>query len=376
MTSTLLKAFAATAILASAQHTFAYTTWTCLGSDVKWESNSIELRLGQISFANANWRDSLVNAMQNFNKNPSNFRYRYSLNDNNLNINNGQNEIWFSSDMDVIGVGHYKTFIQIDCIDYWYFGKDVEITEVDMVWNSTNRQLHWSMNKTFLWPYGGNYRPFQNTAMRGFATGAGLDNSSGSYNLMGDENRHINANGSIARAYLGEDAANGLVYLYRLTTAPAEDLSISHFKKIGVAQGGGGWADAVSVHGRTVLRTSTGGSLSSQLRSGEVTYWVEPGQTVRLELTYENNGRSTHTEDVNFYVSSNDLVTTGDRYIGSTTMTLARNTVFTTYHTVTLPSNLVRGREYWLGAVIDANGTLGEMTNINNASYVPIYIRP
>ena len=127
-------------------------------------------------------------------------------------------------------------------------------------------------------------------------------------------------------------------------------------------------------HAKTVLRTSGGGALASFTSGGETVYRVNRGQTIRVELTYENNGKTTRTEDVGWYVSTNPLITTADRLVRTSNMTLGRNTVYTTWHYVTIPSNLTRGANYWVGAIVDRNGSLGEMTEANNASYLPIRI--
>jgi hypothetical protein len=41
---------------------------------------------------------------------------------------------------------------------------------------------------------------------------------------------------------------------------------------------------------------------------------------------------------------------------------------------VTIPNDLVRGQNYWLGAVMDRTGALSEMSEVNNATYIPIRI--
>jgi hypothetical protein len=109
--------------------------------------------------------------------------------------------------------------------------------------------------------------------------------------------------------------------------------------------------------------------------NGETGYYVSRSQVVRFELSYENNGKNTQSSsDVRYYLSTNNLITTSDTQIGSATFGLSRNTVLTTYVTLTIPSNLTSGVTYWLGGVIDADGSLAEMTESNNATYLPIRI--
>ena len=49
-------------------------------------------------------------------------------------------------------------------------------------------------------------------------------------------------------------------------------------------------------------------------------------------------------------------------------------TLYTSSRTITVPSNLNRGQTFWLGTVIDRNGSLSEMTEADNAAYIPTRI--
>lgn len=361
-----IKALALASLCVLTQQASAYSTWSCLGEKMKWDTNTVTMRLASNSFANSSWRSSMTTAISRVNQNPSRFRFNSSYPDSSVGVDNGQSEAWFTSDQSLLGGAPARAFVQMDCVDYWIFGTDVEITEADVIFDN-GVSYTTSMSKTSLWSHGGSFRPFQTTAIHELGHGAGLAHTNNTYNIMGQDWDHIHANGNAARSYLGEDAAHGLVYLYGTTSGSAEDLGITHFKRTGSS-------GQYSAHGPTVLRTSTGGALSSFIQNGERVYRVNRGQTVRLELTFENNGKTTRTEDVGYYVSTNNYISTGDRLIGSGNMTLGRNTVYTTYRTVTIPWDLTRGANYWLGAVIDRNGSLSEMTEANNASYLPIRI--
>jgi hypothetical protein len=164
---------------------------------------------------------------------------------------------------------------------------------------------------------------------------------------MGTDWTHIHANGSTARSYLGEDAANGAVYLYGTTTAVAEDLALTHWKYLGTS-------GEYSTHQKTRVYTNTGGSLPTFTVSGETGYYVSKGQVVRFELTYENNGKNTQSSsDVRYYVSTNDTISTGTR------RSAARPSAWPQHGAHDLrdahdPEHLTSGVTYWLGAVIDA----------------------
>lgn len=362
----IIKLLALASVCGLAHQASAYNTWSCLGEKMKWDTNSVQMRLASNSFSNTSWRSSMTTAISRVNQNPSKFRFTSYYPDTGVSVDNGQSEAWFTSDQGLLGGAPARAFVQMDCVDYWIFGKDVEITEADVIFDN-GESYTTSMNKSSLWSHGGPSRPFQTTAIHELGHGAGLAHTNNTYNVMGSDWTHIHANGSTARSYLGEDSAHGLVYLYGTTSGAAEDLAVTHFKRTG--------ADGeYSTHGPTVLRSSTGGSLSSFISGGERVYRVNRGQSVRLELTFENNGKTFQNRNVGYYVSTNNIVSTFDRLLESANMSLGRNTVYTTYRTVTVPSDLVRGRTYWLGAVIDRTGALIEMTEANNATYIPIRI--
>lgn len=362
----MIKMLALASLCGLAQQASAYNTWSCLGEKMKWDSNSVQMRLASLSFSNPSWRGSMNTAISRVNQNPSRFRFISQYPDTGVSVDNGQSEAWFTSDQGLLGGAPARAFLQMDCVDYWIFGKDVEITEADVIFDN-GESYTTSMTASSLWSHGGSFRPFQTTAIHELGHGAGLAHTNNTYNVMGQDWTHIHSNGSTARSYLGEDSAHGLVYLYGTTSGAAEDLAVTNFKRTG-ANG------QYSTHGPTIMTNSFGGALGSTGSGINRVYRVNRGQTVRLELTYENNGRSNQYQDVGYYVSTNSIVSTFDRLLATQNMTLNRNTVYTSFRTLTIPNDLVRGRTYWLGAVIDRNGSLAEMTEANNSTYIPIRI--
>jgi hypothetical protein len=357
----------ALALMGVAAQAHAYTTYTCLGEKLNWTATTQTMSYSGVSFPSGSWRTSLDTAIDRVNQSPAAFRFNKAYNDSSVGLDNGQNEAWFSSDPAVLAGAPAITYWQYDCIDYWLFGKDVEFTEADVIFD-VNEAYTTSMTATSLWSYGGAYRPFQTTAIHELGHALGLGHVNYTYNIMGSDWTHIHANGGTARSYLGEDAANGDVYLYGTTSAAAEDLGLTHWKYLGTS-------GEYSTHQKTRVYTSTGGALPTFTVSGETGYYVSKGQVVRFELTYENNGKNTQSSsDVRYYVSTNNLISTADTQIGSATFGLSRNTVLTSYVTLTIPTNLTSGVTYWLGGVIDADSSLAEMTESNNATYLPIRI--
>ncbi|MFK8029835.1 MAG: hypothetical protein AB8G18_06315 [Gammaproteobacteria bacterium] len=363
-TITKLAALALTALCAS--QASAYTTWTCQGEKAKWDSNTVNLRYSSVSFPAGSWRNSINAAMDRVNDNPSNFRYTRSYGDTSLGLDNGQNETWFSSSASVLNGNPAVAYVYRDCVDYWIFGLDNEIVEADIIYSSAVNYTT-SMSTSSLWGYSGAARPLQTTAIHELGHGAGLKHTANTYNIMGTDWTHIHANNLTARSYLGEDAANGLVYLYGTKSNAGQDIAVTHYKRTGAS-------GEYSSHGKTRLTTSGGGNLSTLTISGETGYRVNKGQTIRAEFTYENNGRTTQNQDVRFVVSTNKYITTYDTTLKTTTKSVGRNTVYTTTDSITIPANLNSGQNYWIGVIFDANGTLAETTEANNATYLPIRV--
>jgi hypothetical protein len=344
-----------------------YTTWECLDVTLDWSTNSVTLRYASASFPAGVWRTALDTAIDRVNQNPSPFRFSKSYNDGAQALDNGENEAWFSDAPDLLNGSPAITYTQYDCIDYWIFGKDVEITETDVIFDS-DENFTTSMTRGDLIEYGGALRPFQTTAIHELGHALGLAHTNNTYNIMGWDWQHIHVNGTTARSYLGEDAANGTVFLYGTTNGAAEDLGVVHWK----------YRDAsgeYSRHRKTRVTDNNGGALDTFTVNGETGYEVSRGQTVKLELTYENNGK-THQPgaDARLYVSTNDTISTADTELARDAIDINRNTVYTKSTSVVIPNNLTVGRVYYLGAVIDADGSLAEMTESNNATYLPIRI--
>ncbi|MCA9468463.1 MAG: hypothetical protein KC643_23895, partial [Nitrospira sp.] len=94
------------------------------------------------------------------------------------------------------------------------------------------------------------------------------------------------------------------------------------------------------------------------------------------EMSYENLGSGCKNNvPVKYYISTNDLITTWDRHIGTGSVSVCRNTVYTTKNTtLTIPNDLTSGANYHIGAIIDPDNAIAESNEANNSSYVGIRI--
>jgi len=97
-----------------------------------------------------------------------------------------------------------------------------------------------------------------------------------------------------------------------------------------------------------------------------------------MELTLENNGeQNTETPSFGFYLSTNDIISTGDTKLGSVIgLSLGRGLPLETYYTITIPSSTVAG-DYFLGGYIDDEDAIVEYSlspNLNNFTFYPIRV--
>lgn len=367
MRTTIVMLTAAAAVLCWSDPAHAYGWSTCLGEKLKWSSNSKTLRGNSTSFPAGYWFNGLQDAVNKFNLNPSKFRYSLTSEGGGVGRNNGQTEVWGDTGSILDGAPAIA-YSYWTC--YWFFGDHVEMDEVDVIFDYGSPWI-WTANtsKSSLSTYTGSLRPLQTTGAHEFGHGLKLNHVNYEYNIMGFDFEHIHVNGSTARAYMGEDAADGSVYLYGARSGSWEDVAVVHWKYSGAS---GEYSD----HTKTRVYTSTGGALPTFTVNGETGYRVNRGQTVRLELTYENMGKTTQDPvQVGFFVSTNDYISTLDRRIGGMSLSLGRGDVYTTFANVTIPNDLTANTNYWLGAVVDENGAITEIVEWNNATYIPIRVQ-
>lgn len=318
----------------------------------KWLTTHVTMRASGGSFpVGSSYRSALGTIVARFNANPSDFWFTQRYDDSSCSFMNTQSEVWFTDDSD------YDP-----AVTHWWIDIFTNRTvEADVVFYNGEAYTT-SMNKTSLIPFGGSSRPFQTTALHEYGHVAGLGHESDEYNIMGDDWTHIHCNGSTARSYLGEDAADGLIHLYTTEDdRDSQDVSVSLFKYLG--RNG-----EYSTHTKCVMYSAGGTVLPSTGFNGQRRYAVNNGQQVRFEYTLENSGESTKTGRIGFYLSTNSTITTADRLVATRTFSLTRDDVVTQYSTLTIPSDLISGTTYYLGAIIDDDGLIVE-TDESNAMY-------
>lgn len=369
---TLIPAALFAACLSAPAQAYSYLICdTPLGDEVlNQSSNSMTVRSSPTGFPSGAWRDGIIDAISRFNRNSSKFTYKHAVDSGGVGLSNGQNEIWGSTNQDILDGAPAIAISTYEC--YWAFGVVANMLEGDIVFDYTDNSdnpFEWTptSKKSVLKSYAGSQRLMQGTAVHELGHAAGLQHENDEYNVMGSDYTHLHTNGPDSVAYIGEDTGRGMVFLYGTDSGATKDAGLSHWRYSG--------ADGeYSEHARTRMFNSGGVELSQTEVNGEPRYNVVRGNQVRLEMTYENNGRTSLSNVVvKYYISTNDTISTSDRHIGSRTIgTLGANDVLTDTKTLTIPSNLDPNRNYWIGAVINPDKSFSESFRANNATYIGI----
>jgi hypothetical protein len=362
--------YAAAAVVLSltAAPAMAFSVGTCFGVPMKWPTNNVTFRPSDVSFPAGYWRGGLNRTIDLFNHNPTPFWFALSSDVNGLGLGNGENEVWGSTDPAILGGAPAIAYWWDTCISI--FGTVIaERDESDVIFDYGS-PFQWTADelKSSLIMYTGTQRQLQSTGIHEFGHASGLLHVNSEYNIMGADFQHIWVNGSSANGYLGEDASDGEVFLYGLWGVNFQDLSVAHWK-YSFANGQYSW------HAKTGMYNSSGTLLAGADINGEAGYKVRPGQSVRAEFTFENSGESTQVVNVAYYLSTNDVISTGDRLLATTSMSLGRSDVLTYQHPLTIPRDAVRGKKYWIGAIVNYDNAVGESKTSNNATYIPVRVR-
>lgn len=345
----------ALATLIATTSSFASTWQMCGATRVKWAANGYTMRASAAGFPVGAWRTALDATRARFNQSPSRMRYYVQWDEPGVALGNGQSEVWWSNGFGAPAV----------CYTWW--NGSCQLVEADIMFDNTVAYST-STTKTALTPYGGASRPFRTTAMHELGHAQGLGHTSDRYSIMGQDWDHIHANGSTATAYPGGDAVAGSVTTYGIIAGALEDVGVAHWRRTGAS-------GAYSTHDRIRVMNTSNVELGKFFSGGQPVYNVNKGQTVKLEMTYENMGKTSPiTTNLAFYVSTNDTISNIDTFLGNGSVTLSRGTATTNNSFLVIPNNLVSGTTYYLGVIIDSTGSYGEYVEGNNATYTAIRV--
>jgi hypothetical protein len=189
--------------------------------------------------------------------------------------------------------------------------------------------------------------------------------------------------------YLGEDAASGLIAMYGKDDGADEDVSVSHWRygdKLAARDG-----SQFSLHHRARLFDGNNQELNHacpyrhpDLDGLPLTDCPEPGfqvtrgQRVRLELTYENAGKTTPIAILaRYYLSTDNRIDDSDLLLKTQAYSIKRDSKPSTLSApLKIPKNVMPGQDYWLGCRIALKRkSLKEYNLNNNAAYLGINIK-
>jgi hypothetical protein len=361
---------AAGLLIATTGHAMAFATNSCSGQKIKWNTNGPTLNVSDVSFPAGYWRNGIQRSASLTNANPSPFFFPIATDTGGLGLSNNQNEVWGTTDNSLLADAPARAFLRWNC---FIVGSTItsNIIEADVIFDY-RAPFQWTADelKASIIRYGGTLRQLQGTAVHEFGHALGLNHVNTEYNIMGADFEHIWANGVQARGYLGEDASDGTVFLYGLWSANYEDLGVSHWK-YSFASG------EYSRHVKTGITKTNGAALPTSIVAGETVYSVKRGQSVIVEFTYENNGKTTKVVNTGWYISANNVISRTDRLLATNTgMSLGRGDVLTYKRTVQIPNNMTVNTNYWLGTIVDKNSVVSDNVPSNNATYIPIRVVP
>lgn len=338
----------------------AYEYYKSGGSKIYWRDESVKMRMSEVSFPEGSiWSEAFEEAVDRWYDNPSPLYFFTDYGDGSVSTNNSQNEVWFSDDQNILDGAPAICLV-------WNSG--TKITAADVVYDA-DFDFTVSESPSRSVAYTGSERTFVSTTIHELGHALGLDHENDEYSALGESWSHLSRNGETLHFYPGEDACDGAVFLYGSVSSGYQDVSVTHWKYKGRS-------GEYSTHERTEVYSSSGVPLT--VRSGtdeDPAYEVTKGQVVKAEFTFENNGRSTQTPTVGWYLSVNNTISTGDTLLDTTTPTIGRNDVYTTSNTITIPTTLTSGTYYWLGVVIDKDDVIGERNESNNATHIRIYVK-
>lgn len=225
------------------------------------------------------------------------------------------------------------------------------------------------------WPYGSDGRSIMGTAVHEGGHCLGMAHENTLYNMMGEDWSHVTRQDLTTYYGPGEDLSDGLIDLHGERSGGSDT-----YRDVGATVLRYEFADgAYSDHQFGVLRDPSSGTTLPVVGSfeGQDTFEVVAGETVEMELTFENNGeQGTETPNIGFYLSTNSLISTSDTLLRTDTgYSLGRGAPYEVTENVTIPIDTVPGN-YFLGAYIDHDNLIGETTAQNNIAYYPVSVLP
>lgn len=230
--------------------------------------------------------------------------------------------------------------------------------------------------------HGGSGRSMESMLIHELGHVTGFWHTGDQYNIMGDAQRHSHTNGNNVQYYVGEDLSTGLAALYGKGTQNRQDVSATTWKWAGTSSPSNTPSGAYSDHERTklyeqgtdieldfVLQRPTGGSEFEKI------YLVDPGQRIDAAFTLENNGEDFQRVFQNYMLSNDNFISAADRTLHFKLVGLNRDSVLNWKEGIYIPDDVIPGKQYWLGVMLDIDNRLTEIREDNNSASLRIQVR-
>jgi len=311
---------------------------TCNDKKQHWKSDQASMYLSTTSFPiGGQWDLHTQYMMSEWNAvGGSNFRFFVGRDtDGSHSSSNGKNEVYFEYKPSESYLGVTRS--RMTC--YWLFGTHYGYDEADI---GINTRYSWTLSD-FTGSTTGSPYNFELVMLHELGHAAGLLHYDGRPDTM---NTYYYNGGSIGHYHNVEPHADdrwGLRVLYP-DSSTDRDVSASRFYNTG-----GGSSSSNKVR-------TTGGSWVTS---------VGRGSQYDLEYTMENLGTQSETAYVNFYISTNSYISTGDTFIGSSGWNLPSGSYVTADKRITIPNSLSPGT-YYIGYKADPNNNIAESSESNN----------
>jgi hypothetical protein len=326
------------ALAANSAHAFIYHY--CNDTNSKWESNSAGYQIMRYSIPSGSQRD--IDVVYSFNE----WNAVYGMYDVfswssgtadpvSIDHDNGVNQIYYGTNAGMDGALGV-TYVRYSSSCFWWFD-DQWIVEADVAING-EFAFEWGNPACDTYSTGN-----RTTIIHEMGHALGLEHDDSHMNLMMTSDGEGKYCGTHTISPHPDDAEGGR-FLYGSGNT-SHDLGASEFRLIG---------------SNNVDRNTSPG-----------TTYLCPGNSYTFRWSVGNMGNVGDGYQVDWYLSTNNIISTSDIFVARNTGAFESANGFDTWtKTVTIPTNVTYGTTYYFGTLVDSNNAVAERYEDNNGTYM------